>query len=104
MFNNLVQNSVQAIGISHNGLILIEINRDNGFWVVSITDNGEGISPELEGKIFSPYFTTKSSGMGLGLAIVQNIISGIGGSISYKSSENTGTTFELIFPVMDESM
>ncbi|MBE0662502.1 MAG: GHKL domain-containing protein [Bacteroidales bacterium] len=104
IFNNLVQNSVQAIGIAKDGLIQIEINTENSFWLVAITDNGGGISPELEGKIFSPYFTTKSSGMGLGLAIVQNIISGIGGSISFKSSEKTGTTFELRFPILDESI
>lgn len=104
IFNNLVQNSVQAIGSTHNGLIEIEINKENSFWLVAITDNGGGISPELEGKIFSPYFTTKSSGMGLGLAIVQNIISGIGGSIGYESSEKKGTTFQLRFPILDENI
>lgn len=104
IFNNLIQNSVQAIGSTHNGIIEIEIDKENSFWLVAITDNGGGISPELAGKIFSPYFTTKSSGMGLGLAIVQNIISGIGGSIGYESSEKKGTTFQLRFPILDENI
>jgi two-component system, NtrC family, nitrogen regulation sensor histidine kinase NtrY len=99
VFNNLIQNSVQAIGNTPEGLIQIDVSRDEDHWQVKIRDNGSGISPEQQEKIFSPYFTTKSSGMGLGLAIVKNIISGIGGTISFQSEEKSGTTFRILLPV-----
>ncbi|HHN47633.1 MAG TPA: sensor histidine kinase [Bacteroidales bacterium] len=102
VFNNLIQNSVQAIGDAPNGLIEIETLKENDQWHVRVTDNGTGISQEQKEKIFSPYFTTKSSGMGLGLAIVKNIVSGTGGSISFTSEENNGTSFHLYFPVFEE--
>ena len=59
------------------------------------------MNDEQRAKVFSPYFTTKSSGMGLGLAIVKNIVSGMGGSIEFVSEENRGTIFTLRFPVTD---
>jgi two-component system, NtrC family, nitrogen regulation sensor histidine kinase NtrY len=102
VFNNLIQNSVQAIGNAPDGLIEIETQREKDQWHVRLSDNGEGISQEQKEKIFSPYFTTKSSGMGLGLAIVKNIVSAAGGSISFTSEENNGTSFHLYFPVFDE--
>jgi two-component system, NtrC family, nitrogen regulation sensor histidine kinase NtrY len=101
VFNNLIQNSVQAIGNKPEGLIQIKISRENDQWLVTVRDNGDGISHDKKEKIFSPYFTTKSSGMGLGLAIVKNIVSGIGGSISFVSDEKSGTEFLLYFPVFE---
>lgn len=103
VFNNLIKNSVQAIGNAPGGRIDIEISRAGDHWQVQVYDNGAGISSEQQEKIFSPYFTTKSSGMGLGLAIVKNIISGIGGAISFQSEEKSGTTFRIMLPVYDES-
>jgi two-component system, NtrC family, nitrogen regulation sensor histidine kinase NtrY len=99
VFNNLIQNSVQAIGKKPDGLIQIIIIKENDQWLVTVRDNGDGISHDKQEKIFSPYFTTKSSGMGLGLAIVKNIVSGIGGSINFVSDEKSGTEFLLYFPV-----
>lgn len=101
-FNNLIKNSVQAIGGKQDGIIRITITKENEYWLVKVKDNGEGISREKQEKIFSPYFTTKSSGMGLGLAIVKNIISGIGGRISFISEENEGTTFLISLPVFQD--
>lgn len=98
VFNNLIQNSVQAIGSSPDGLIQINIDSDNNYYQVSVSDNGSGITPDQQARIFSPYFTTKTSGMGLGLAIVRNIISGIGGQISFTSEPNKGTTFIIRIP------
>ncbi len=96
-FNNLLTNSIQAIGSKVNGVIEIKLDRQFSNIVVEITDNGEGISDEISGKIFSPNFTTKSGGMGLGLAIVKNIVINAGGSIEFVS--NAGhTTFTLVFP------
>ncbi len=102
VFNNLIHNSVQAIGNKPQGQIQIKMVRENNFWIVEIQDNGSGMNQEQQAKVFSPYFTTKSSGMGLGLAIVRNIVSGMGGNIEFTSEEHKGTTFTLRFPIFKE--
>ena len=61
-------------------------------------DNGSGIPSEIKDKIFEPRFTTKTSGMGLGLGIVKNIIESHNGSIDYISKIDKGTTFTIIIP------
>jgi nitrogen fixation/metabolism regulation signal transduction histidine kinase len=99
-FNNLLQNSVQAIGDSPNGKIDIEIDVRNQKCELKITDNGGGIPAELKDKIFSPNFTTKSGGMGLGLAIVKSVIVNSGGEIYYTSTGGNGTTFTIILPLV----
>ena len=65
---------------------------------LEFTDNGIGIPEEQQPRIFSPNFTTKSAGMGLGLSMVKNIMQECGGDISFHSVEGKGTTFTLIFP------
>lgn len=99
VFNNLIKNSVQAIGKKARGSISISIDRKNGMHEVSVKDNGPGIPDEMVDKIFSPSFTTKSSGMGLGLALVKNIIQEAGGEITFSSSPSTGTEFLIRLPV-----
>ena len=61
-------------------------------------DNGNGIAPEVKQKIFEPKFTTKSSGMGLGLGIVKNIIESHNGTINCVSKMKKGTTFSIVLP------
>jgi signal transduction histidine kinase len=102
VFNNLINNSVQAIGKKEDGRIDITLSTVGNSYKVEITDNGSGISEEQAERIFSPSFTTKSSGMGLGLAMVRNILSGIGASISFTSEEGVGTTFALEIPALEE--
>ena len=65
---------------------------------INISDNGSGVSKENQDKIFEPKFTTKSSGMGLGLAMVKNIVETYKGNITFVTQENTGTTFSVLFP------
>ncbi len=65
---------------------------------INISDNGVGISEENLDKVFEPKFTTKSSGMGLGLAMVKNIVETYKGTITFVTQENTGTTFTVSFP------
>jgi len=101
VFNNLIHNSVQAIGNKPDGMVQIRLKKENNYLIAEIQDNGSGMNDEQRAKVFSPYFTTKSSGMGLGLAIVKNIVSGMGGSIEFVSEENRGTIFTLRFPVTD---
>ena len=65
---------------------------------ISIADNGVGISDEFKDKVFEPKFTTKSSGMGLGLGMVRNIVENYGGSIEFTSQFGKGTVFTVKFP------
>jgi signal transduction histidine kinase len=67
--------------------------------LIMIQDNGAGIEEELQSKIFQPNFTTKNSGMGMGLAIVHNIIVNAGGKIWFQSELNKGTTFYVSLPL-----
>ncbi len=101
-FNNLIQNAVQAVEKRENGWIRIDIAREEGNYRVCITDNGSGITEEQAVKIFSPSFTTKSSGTGLGLAMVKSILSTIGATIAFESRAGEGTTFFLRIPVYSD--
>jgi len=99
VFNNLIQNAVQAIGQENEGSIQIILEREQANYLIRVADNGPGIPEDMMDKIFSPSFTTKSSGMGLGLALVRSIILEAGGSINFESSPATGTTFIILLPV-----
>lgn len=94
---NLVSNAIQALE-DEGGYIRITLKEDEGYYIVSIDDNGPGVKPEDEGKLFKPNFTTKSSGTGLGLAICRNIIEQSGGKISYRRSELGGACFSFSLP------
>lgn len=98
VFNNLIKNALQAVEDVEKGDIIVMLKQnksqdDDSEWVeISVSDNGHGIDPAVREKIFMPNFTTKSNGMGLGLAISKNIVEGSGGTISFETSEK-GTTF-----------
>lgn len=95
---NLVSNAIQALE-EKGGYIRITLSEDAGWYTVSIEDNGPGVKPEDEHKLFKPNFTTKSSGTGLGLAICRNIIEQSGGKISYRRSDLGGACFSFRLPV-----
>jgi nitrogen fixation/metabolism regulation signal transduction histidine kinase len=99
VFVNLLKNAFQAIADKEDGIVKVTVENIDNKAVVKIVDNGCGISKEVKDKIFEPNFTTKSSGMGLGLAISKKIAESFDGSISFESSNN-GTIFTLIFPVV----
>lgn len=92
-FNNLVQNAIQAIPDGREGEVKISLEEENEHVLIIINDNGTGISEDLKEKIFVPNFTTKTGGMGLGLAMVRNIIESTDGEIWFETSEGEGTTF-----------
>jgi two-component system nitrogen regulation sensor histidine kinase NtrY len=98
VFTNLINNAIHAIGSKENGVISIDFESKDNEYIIKVSDNGEGISGELSDRIFQPNFTTKSGGMGMGLAIVKSIVQGLGGKISFTSNLGTGTTFILVFP------
>ncbi|MES2622053.1 MAG: ATP-binding protein [Bacteroidota bacterium] len=93
VFNNLVKNAVQSIPENRKGFIDIHTKEEDGWVIVSVSDNGNGIPKDNYDKVFVPNFTTKSSGTGLGLAITKQIIDGAGGKIWFETAENVGTTF-----------
>ena len=98
VFNNLIKNAIQAIPEERPGKIDVELNTENNFYIISIKDNGLGISDEVKDKIFVPNFTTKTAGMGLGLAMVKNIIEQINGGIRFETEGNIGTVFSVTIP------
>jgi signal transduction histidine kinase len=103
VFNNLLKNSVQAIGNKEEGKIDISVTMEQKNYLIIITDNGSGIPTEKTDKIFTPNFTTKTGGMGLGLAMVKSIIESTGGKIWFESEENIGTSFYITLPLYDDN-
>lgn len=95
---NLVKNAVHAVEGVENPAILVAVTEEEAHVCICISDNGIGISEENMEKIFEPKFTTKSSGMGLGLAMVKNIVENHNGSVTLKSKLNKGTIFKVCIP------
>ena len=98
IITNLLKNAFQAIPENTIPEIKVSTSHDDKQVVIMISDNGYGISKSDTEKIFEPNFTTKSSGMGLGLSMIKSILEAYNGSISFKSKKNKGTTFEVKFP------
>ncbi len=101
VFNNLVNNAIQAIPDEKNGTINIVLKKVTSNYLITIVDNGSGMSDEIKGKIFEPNFTTKSTGAGLGLAMVKQIIDSHQGKISFISTLGKGTSFFIEFPILE---
>lgn len=99
VFNNLIKNGLQSVLPGIKPEIQIEVSVSNGWVELSFADNGRGIAPEVREKMFVPNFTTKTSGMGLGLAITKNIVEAAGGSIRFETEEGNGSVFYVCFPV-----
>lgn len=93
---NLLTNAVQAL--PRGGTICVEGAHRDGAADIRVTDTGEGISDEVLAKVFSPFFTTKADGTGLGLTIARRIVRAHGGDISISSHEGRGTTVVLTLP------
>ena len=95
---NLVKNATQALQEKENPKILVEVSEEDEMVVIRVSDNGIGVSKEDKEKVFEPKFTTKSSGMGLGLAMVKNIVETYQGEITFISEKDKGTIFTVKFP------
>ena len=98
VITNLVKNAIQATEDTPDPKIRVEVKRENGLVCILVCDNGHGISEDLAEKVFEPKFTTKSSGMGLGLAMVKNIVETYNGTITFTSKAERGTVFRVSFP------
>ena len=99
VFNNIIKNAVQSIPEGKGGIINIKLYQKDGIAKIEISDNGVGMDERTAQKIFTPSFSTKNSGMGLGLAISNQIVEQMGGSISFVSELNKGSIFYITLPI-----
>ncbi|WP_028889847.1 sensor histidine kinase [Tenacibaculum ovolyticum] len=96
---NLVKNATQSIKENEqNPRIEVKVTSSGNNVKIIVSDNGKGIANENKKLIFEPKFTTKTSGMGLGLPMIKNIIEAYDGSINFTSKEGIGTVFTVILP------
>lgn len=93
VFNNILKNAIQATPEERSPIIEVKVNREDEYILLSFKDNGIGIKREEESKIFVPNFTTKSTGAGLGLAMVKQIVQNHNGEIWFNNNDEVGTTF-----------
>ncbi len=94
---NLVMNAMQAIG--ENGMIEAEVSTEENMLCISIRDNGPGISEEVQQHIFDPFYTTRTQGTGLGLAVVQAVAKAHGGRVKLVSTPGKGSEFSMLLPL-----
>ncbi len=98
-FYNVIKNSFEAM--KRRGILRIRTDLDDKHVLVSFTDTGVGMSAESLSRVFEPYFTTKSSGSGLGLLIVRRIVREHGGELAIESQEGQGITLTIRLPYLD---
>ncbi len=100
LFHNLLANALQAV--ENEGRVVVDVSRQAGHILISVTDNGCGIENENLERIFNLYFTTRAEGSGIGLAVCHQIVSEHGGSIQVESELKRGTTFTVSLPEQQE--
>lgn len=104
VITNLVKNAIQAIPENkEQPLVKVKVSQEQGFAKISVKDNGIGIKEENRHRVFEPKFTTKTSGMGLGLGIIKNIVENYNGSITFESTMQAGTEFIVRLPILEDN-
>jgi PAS domain S-box-containing protein len=101
VFLNLALNGIQAM--ENGGTLKVSTKKTKGFVEVSFKDTGVGISRENIEKLFTPFFTTKAKGLGMGLAICKKFVDAHSGTIEVESEEGKGTTFTVRLPTQQEN-
>ena len=99
VLNNLITNAIQSIPTERSKRISLALRFSDNYVVIKITDNGSGISPEISKRIFMPNFTTRSTGSGLGLAMVKSIVSQMSGNVAFRTQVGKGSSFFVILPL-----
>ncbi|GAB4250960.1 MAG: HAMP domain-containing sensor histidine kinase [Ekhidna sp.] len=100
ILNNIVLNAIQSTE-SKPARIFVRLEKKTGKAILSVQDNGRGIPEEIRDMIFMNYFSTKSTGSGIGLALAKKGIENAGGNIWFESNEGEGTTFYISMPLVD---
>ena len=100
VLTNLIQNAVEALPGDGSGSVAVRAWNDDSALVISVKDNGGGIAPENQSKIFNAFYTTKDvgRGMGLGLTITHRVVTALGGTITVKSRPGAGSEFLVRIP------
>lgn len=99
VFNNLIKNALQAIPDHRPGSVEVDLRREGHEAVAQVRDNGSGIAPQDRDRLFQPSFTTKTSGMGLGLAMVKRMVENAGGRVWFETEAGVGTSFFVTLPL-----
>ena len=95
---NLLKNAIQSVPEDRTPAIVVKVSETSTVVRLEVSDNGIGIAPDIQEKIFEPKFTTKGSGMGLGLGMVKSIVESYGGRISLESEPEKGSRFTVFLP------
>jgi len=95
VFVNILKNAIEAIG--EKGEISLRLGKREGKAWVAVEDTGDGIPPEVKEQLFTPFFSTKEHGQGIGLTMVQEILNRHGFEFSLESEEGEPTRFEILF-------
>jgi nitrogen fixation/metabolism regulation signal transduction histidine kinase len=102
IITNLAKNAIQSIPEQQeHKSVVVRIKKETNNVLITVSDNGIGIQPKDISRIFEPKFTTKSSGMGLGLGIIKNIIENYKGTITFETEFGKGTTFIVSLPIIN---
>lgn len=104
VFRNLISNGVEAMVEGGTLGISAFENRQDGTVAVRVRDSGRGITPDVLAKLFQPLFTTKTSGIGLGLVVVKNLTQANDGTVMVESTIGQGTTFTVVLPTINSSL
>lgn len=96
---NLVDNAFQAV--ASGGQVALSAGRIGGQMVLTVRDDGRGMTPDVVARLFEPFFTTRSDGTGLGLAIARGVARAHGGGIDVRSEPGRGTEFIITLPLID---
>lgn len=104
VFNNLIKNAIQAIPEDQKGQVSVHVRAVLNDVIISVSDTGVGIPEDKLNKIFVPNFTTKSTGTGLGLAMVKQIIENHNGEIWFDTKVGVGTSFYVKLPLRDNAL
>ena len=101
---NLIRNAAESIGQSGEISLCVRSERRSlggrsvEAAILEVKDNGRGISPEVQKRLFDPFYTTKPGGTGLGLSIAARVVEQHGGALRYKTEVGRGTTFAIVLP------
>jgi len=95
---NLLRNALDAVGDMPDATIELSLTANGDEWVLTLHDSGPGLSPDIAERLFTPFTTTKASGLGLGLSLSQTLAQGMGGDLHGRNAASGGAVFTLSLP------